>query len=87
MQTEATVAIIVSAFALLGSVVTFAISARKNEVEILRGIIQELKDYVEDLECDKEDLQLWAERLVCQIQGAGLEPVKFVRSERKTQRK
>lgn len=87
MQTEATVAIIVSAFALLGSVVTFAISARKNEVEILRGIIQELKDYVEDLECDKEDLQLWAERLVCQVQGAGLEPVKFVRSERKTQRK
>jgi len=83
MSTEATVAIIIAGLALLGTIITFAASARKNEVEILRGIIQELKDYVEQLECDKEDLQDWAERLVSQVKGAGLEPVKFIRSARK----
>lgn len=84
MSTEIIVAIIVAATSLGGSVFVYMKGAKKDEVEALRGIIQELKDYVEDLECDKEDLQLWAERLVCQVQSAGLDPVKFIRSERKT---
>lgn len=57
--------------------------AKKDDVEALRGIIKELKDYVSDLELDKEDLQSWAERLVCQVKDAGFEPVKFISSRRK----
>lgn len=83
MSPEIIVAIIVSSASLGGSVFLYLKGAKKDEVDALRGIIQELKDYVSDLECDKEDLQSWAERLVCQVQEAGLEPVKFVRSERK----
>ena len=67
MATEASVAIIVASMALIGSVVTIYTSASKNDVEVLRGIIQELKIYVEELEEDKIDLQTWAEKLVCQI--------------------
>lgn len=85
MQPETAIAIIASALALLGTIITFVGSAKKDEVEVLRGIIQELKEYVSDLEDDKEDLQAWAERLVCQVKDAGLEPVKFVRGDRKTQ--
>ena len=84
MSTEIIIAIIASVTSLGGSIFLYRKGAKKDEVDALRGIIQELKDYVEDLECDKDDLQLWAERLVCQIQGAGLEPVKFIRGERKT---
>ncbi len=85
MSPEIVVAIIVGVASLGGSVLVYLKGAKKDEVEALRGIITELKEYVHDLECDKEDLQVWAERLVCQIQEAGLEPVKFVRSERKTE--
>ena len=84
MSVETTVAIIVAGLALLGTIVTFFMSARKNELDILRGIIKELKDYVEELEIDKEDLETWAEALVCQAKDAGLMPVKFVRANRKT---
>lgn len=84
MSTEIIVAIIVAISSLGGSLLLYARGAKKDEVDALRHIIDELKAYVDDLECDKEDLQAWAERLVCQLQGAGVEPVKFIRSERKT---
>jgi hypothetical protein len=97
MATEVTIAIIVSSLALIGSLITIITAAKKNDVEtlsedvnILRGIIkeskdyiQELKEYIEELEIDKEDLQAWAEKLVCQIKNAGLVPEKFERSQRK----
>ena len=85
MSGEVVVALIMAFASLAGSIFVYLKGAKKDEVEALRGIIQELKEYVNDLEDDKEDLQAWAERLVCQIQEAGLEPVKFIRSERKTQ--
>ena len=77
MATEVIIAIIMASMALIGTVTTIITSASKNDVDVLRGIIQELKSYVEELEADKEDLQVWAEKLVCQIKDAGLEPVKF----------
>lgn len=81
MPIEATIAIIVSSLALIGSIVTVATSAKKNEVEVLRVIIQELKDRVNELEIDNRDLENWAERLVCQVKNVGLEPVKFIKSD------
>lgn len=84
-MTAEAVTLIVALVALAGSIYNNRSSAKKNEVDSLRGIITELKEYVHDLECDKEDLQVWAERLVCQVKEAGLEPVKFIRSDRKTQ--
>lgn len=87
MGWENVVAIIIALLALVGTVVTARASAKKNEVDALRGIIEELKNYIDDLEGDKEDLQTWAERLVCQVKEAGLEPVKFFRSERRTRPK
>ena len=84
MQTEVIVAIIVSIASLAGSIFLYLKGAKKDEVDALRGIIQELKEYIGDLEYDKDDLKFWAARLVCQVQDAGLEPVQFIRSERKT---
>ena len=80
MDIEASIAIIVASLALIGTIITYLGGAKKNEVEALRGIIRELKDYVEQLEYDKEDLQDWAERLVCQVQAAGLEPERFYKN-------
>lgn len=86
MSTEIIVAIIISVTSLAGSiggsVFVYKKGAKKDEVDALRGIIQELKNYVDDLECDKEDLQAWAEELVCQVKEAGLTPVKFKRKAR-----
>lgn len=83
MTAEIWVAIIVAAASLGGSILVYLKSAKKDEVDALRGIIKELKEYVEDLERDKEDLQVWAEQLVRQIKDAGIEPARFVRSGRK----
>lgn len=85
MATEIIVALIMAFVSLVGSIFVFFKGAKKDEVDALRGIIQELKDYISEIETDKEDLQSWAERLVCQVKEAGLEPVKFVRTDRKTQ--
>jgi hypothetical protein len=86
MSTEIIVAIIISVTSLVGSiggsVFVYKKGAKKDEVDALRGIIQELKNYVDDLECDKEDLKAWAEELVCQVKEAGLTPVKFKRKAR-----
>lgn len=82
MSTEIIVAIIVSAASLGGSLLLYYKGAKKDDVDCLRGIIEELKLYIEDLECDKEDLQAWAERLVHQLQTAGIEPEKFSRQRR-----
>ena len=79
MATEVTVALIMGALALLGTLVTFLSSARKNELELLRGVIAELRKRIEELEDTNEDLENWAERLVCQVKEAGLIPAKFIR--------
>ncbi|MEM5775881.1 MAG: hypothetical protein AAGU05_12840 [Anaerolineaceae bacterium] len=81
-STEIIVAIIVGVFSFGGSLLLYLKGAKKDEVDALRGIITELKNYVDDLEADKEDLQAWAEKLVCQVKDAGLEPAKFLRSPR-----
>lgn len=83
MQSEAFVAIIVAGLALIGTIITYIGAARKNDVEALRGIIKELKEYINDLECDKEDLQDWAERLVQQAKEAGLQPERFIRKAKR----
>ena len=85
MSREIVVALIASVASLGGSIFLYKKGAKKDEVDALRGIINELKTYISDLECDKEDLQLWAEKLVRQVKEAGLDPVRFVRSERKTE--
>jgi hypothetical protein len=54
MSPEIIVAIIVSSASLGGSIFLYLKGAKKDEVDALRGIIQELKDYVSDLECDRE---------------------------------
>lgn len=79
METEITVALIVAFASLAGSVFMYFKGAKKDDVEALRGIIKELKDYIKDLERDKEDLQSWAEALVCQVKEAGMLPVRFRR--------
>jgi hypothetical protein len=57
-------------------------AAKKDDVDALRGIIAELKDYITELEADKEDIQAWAEKLVCQVKEAGLVPARFERATR-----
>jgi trehalose-6-phosphate synthase len=79
ISTEAVVALIMSGGALIGAVVTFVSSARKNEVSALSQIINQLRTRVEELEAINEDLENWAERLCCQVREVGKEPVKFIR--------
>lgn len=83
MSGEILIALIMSTASIIGSVFVYRKGAKKDEVDALRNIITELKSYVDDLECDKEDLQTWAEKLVCQVKDAGLEPAKFVRQARR----
>lgn len=78
MQTEVIVALIVSGLALVSAIVTALISAKKDDLEVLRGIIAELKDKIAELECENKDLKEWAERLVKQVKDAGLSPVTFI---------
>jgi len=82
MSVEVVITIITASLALIGSMVTIGTSAKKNDVEALRGIIQSLKEQIDELEHNNEDLKDWAERLVCQVKEAGLEPVKFKRLTR-----
>jgi hypothetical protein len=81
MQTEVVVALIVSGLALISAVVTAVISAKKDELNILRGIIAELKDKVRDIECENKDLKDWAVRLVNQVKAAGLKPEEFIQHD------
>ena len=60
------------------------LGARKGSVDEWRGLLQEhrelilqLRKQLEEKEEEIEDLKDWAERLVCQVKGAGLEPVMF----------
>ena len=80
MQNESVIAIFVAVLALLGTIITALVSAKKNEVEALRGIIAELRDQVDELRCENKDLKNWAERLVNQVKVAGLTPVEFFRT-------
>jgi cell division protein FtsL len=82
MSTEATVAIIMAAGALIAAVVNIYQSASKNDLEILRGIIAELRTEIEDLKAENGDLKDWAERLVCQVKENGLKPVEYIRHRR-----
>lgn len=86
MQTEVVVALIVSGLALLSAAFTAILSARKTDLDILRGIIEELRKTIEglekkvsELECENKDLKDWAARLVDQVKDAGLKPVQFIR--------
>lgn len=79
MSVEITVALIVSGLALLGTLITFLGSARRTELDILRGVIDELKEQIEELKATNADLEDWAERLVCQVKDLGVIPVKFIR--------
>lgn len=84
METAIIVAIIMAAASLIGSFFAYRKGAKKDEVDALRSIITELRTYIDGLERDKEDLECWAERLVCQIKEAGLVPAKFERKTRPT---
>lgn len=79
MQTEVIVALIVGSLALIGAIINSVTSARKNDLEILRGIITELRTKINELECENADLKNWAERLVAQIKENGQTPVKFIK--------
>jgi hypothetical protein len=81
MQTEVLVALIVSSIALISAVVTALVSAKKNDLDILRGIISELRKEVEKFKCENRDLMNWAKRLVNQVKEAGLVPEMLIRSE------
>ena len=86
MQTEVIVALIVSSLSLIGVLINTAISAKKNELEVLREIIDRLRERIDDLECENEELADWAERLVNQVKNAGLQPVKLVRRKKDEKR-
>jgi hypothetical protein len=79
MSGDIIAALVVAGLSLIGSVVTIATSASKNDLEVLRGIISELRDQIEDLESDNNDLEAWAEQLCCQVKDLGKDPVKFIR--------
>lgn len=60
------------------------IGARKGTIEEWRGLLEEqrnliveLKKKLDEKEEENEDLKDWADRLVHQVRGAGLEPVPF----------
>lgn len=89
LSTEASIAIIVSSLALIGTIITFLKSANKDDLDVLRGIIEELKEdarclkeKVDELEAENSDLKDWAERLVSQVKELGSDPVKFIRHQR-----
>ncbi len=79
MSTEATAAIIIAVISLIGVIITNFVSARKNDLDILRGIIGELRTEVDELKSENADLKSWAERLCNQIIQIGKRPVEFIR--------
>jgi hypothetical protein len=81
MSTDATIAIIVASFSLIGTAVTLFITARKNDVEILRGIIDELRDELDALKRANRNLKKWAQKLVAQIKELGGEPCEYEEEE------
>ncbi len=83
MSTEATVALILASISLIGMVVNYFVSARKNDLDILRGIIDELRKEVAELKEENADLKTWAERLCSQLIAAGKRPVEFIREKTK----
>jgi predicted RNase H-like nuclease (RuvC/YqgF family) len=60
--------------------------ADTNEVirQTVMSLIAPLREEIDNLKADREDLKDWAERLVCQVKELGHTPVEFVRKERKT---
>lgn len=81
METEVVVALIVSGLAFAGVVITAINSASKDDLDVLRGIIAELRAKIAEMECEKRDLKFWAERLVKQVIDAGLSPVAFIQRD------
>jgi hypothetical protein len=49
----------------------------RSTVETLQRENKRLIERVDDLEEERELLKDWAERLCCQVRGAGLVPVRF----------
>jgi hypothetical protein len=82
MATEIWVALIGSGLALAGTIVGYVRSAKKDELDVLRGVIDSLNERIQQLEDNNADLEDWAERLVCQVKEAGLLPAKFIRHKR-----
>jgi hypothetical protein len=83
MSTEATAAIIIAVISLIGVIISYFVSARKNDLDILRGIIDELRKEVDELKAENADLKAWAERLCCQIIKTGNKPVEFIRRNKR----
>lgn len=82
MSTEAVVAIIIAAFALIGTIITSRRSVGKTEFDMLNSLYKDLKERFEILEAENHDLKEWADRLCCQIKDAGLKPVEFIQYQR-----
>jgi hypothetical protein len=86
MTENVIVALVIACLSLLGTAITIFTSASKSDLAILRGIIAELREQVDELESVNNDLETWAEQLCCQVKGLGQDPVKFVRHKQVKQK-
>ena len=59
-------------------------AAKKDDVDVLRGIMNELRSRMKDIEDDNADLRSWAACLCNQIVTLGHIPVPFERHANKT---
>jgi predicted RNase H-like nuclease (RuvC/YqgF family) len=89
----AVITVLIALAGMVSGIFTLANSTRKEAFEQLKQIVNEQKQRIEKLEQQNEmlslkvderedeieDLKDWAERLVDQVQGAGLSPVPFRR--------
>jgi predicted nuclease with TOPRIM domain len=79
MSTGDLVGIIIATIALVGVIIQSQTTARKDAFDELSKLYDKLKEKVDELEAENLDLKDWAERLVCQVKGAGMNPVEFIR--------
>ncbi len=70
--------------AILSSV---ALISGHNNVKDLREIIDALRERVDELEVENNDLKAWAEGLMCQVREAGIIPLEFIRTIKATRRR
>lgn len=80
MTPENAVAIITTIVALIGALASFftlSNSARKDAFERLEKIVERLQNQVDELQKENDDLRDWANRLVSQLQNAGIQPAPF----------
>ena len=81
MSTEATIALITAGIALIGTIGSFLWSAKKTDLDILRQIIDELKEEITGLKRANRDLKRWASKLVAQVKELGGTPVDYEEEE------